>query len=168
MKQQFLRDKQGFSVIEALITSVTLIVVGSIIIYALAAGINGYIATLKRENTFSPLRNALTRIEKDIREVATLKDVHYASRDMFTFKDIHNKLVEFTFNKNAIYLNKRVLVSGISGGRFTYYDSNGKEISEPSVAPNPTDLRFVGIEMQVSGKNPLTLKTVICPRTLRK
>jgi hypothetical protein len=152
-----------------MVTSVAITVVGSIIIYALAAGITTYAASRDREDDFAPMRIAAVRIARDLREIRSPGAVISAAPDRLTYRDTADREVTYQFAGGTLRRNGRTLLSDIAGFEFIYRGRAGERIVPPAVEPNFADLGAVGIQMTAhAGGMKETIETTVCPRMLRE
>ena len=158
----------GFTLIEIIMTVVVLSIVGMVLASAFLAGSQALIQGLDSDKTITPMAAGLSRLEKDSREVRTLKDVTTASSTQFRFLDLDFNDVNYQYSSGTLSRNSNALVTGITSFSFTYKDINETTIATPAVSPNPTDIRYVQVQVTVvSGSISKTMRTTICPRTFR-
>ncbi|MFC2149301.1 hypothetical protein ACFLQ8_01230 [Candidatus Auribacterota bacterium] len=161
-------DNRGFTLIEALITSLTVIIVGIIIIYALASGINRYAKSAKNENTLMSVMLALTRMEKDIRSISAPEDIDTAKSIELAFRDPANRNIVYSYDNRTVFINGYPLVSGVRSFKFIYKDVQGGIIARTAVAPVPADIRCIEVVMETKiGGDDQVFHTAVSPRAFR-
>ncbi len=163
-----MNNTKGFTMIELIITIVVLGILGVAVAYALASGIGVFVNSLDGEKALAPMRMAMGRLQKDMREVRTLKDVATASGAQFRFRDLDYNDVNYQYSGGTLSRNSNALLTGLTSFSFAYTDSAETAIPSPAVSPNPTDIRLIDVQMTcAAGGQSRTMKTTICPRTFR-
>jgi len=162
-------NNRGFSLLEAIVTSVGITVVGSIVIYALAAGITTYAASRDREDDGAPLRIACARLARDLRAVKSPTAVLAATPAHLSCLDADGREVNYQFASGVLRRNGRPVLGDLVHFEFVYRGRTGAAIAAPVLAPNPTDIRSIAVGIAVKpGNMKETVEIAVCPRMLRE
>ncbi|HRZ87221.1 MAG TPA: hypothetical protein P5287_05340 [bacterium] len=163
------KRKEGSSIFDALVTSVAITAVGSVVIYALALGITTFTASRNAGHAFQPVRIAASIMERDIRSIRSDASIECASPQAFSFIAGGGVPVSYRFAGGTLRHNEQTLLQDLAGFRFVYRDAKGTAIDTPRVSPDRSDIRLVTVRLTaVSGDRPETAELTVCPRMLRE
>ena len=167
IEPRIMREKKpaGLTLIEVVMT---IAIVGII-----AAGSTLYIRQVMdlwnfssfRNEAVSPVRIALSRMTRDIRQIGDVTSVYFANSTRLQFDDMNDLNINYYLLNNNLMRNNDTLAVGVSGLNFTYYNLTNQPIVNPKVAPVATDIRLVRIKLSVfSGSLNKTMETQVFPR----
>lgn len=166
---KIMHNNHGFSLLEAIMTSVAITVVGAIVIYALAAGITTYAAARDREDDGAPLRIAAARLARDLREIKSPSAVVTAEPSQLTYLDLRGRAVTYQFAGGTLRRNGQPVLADIVNFQFIYRDRAGAQVAAPAVAPNPSHIRSICAEVTLNpGEMKETIEIAVWPRMLRE
>lgn len=118
-----------------------------------------------RSEAVSPVRIALSRMARDIRQIGDATSVYFANSTRLQFDDMNDLNVIYYLSNNNLMRNNDTLAAGVSGLTFTYYNLTNQPIASPKLAPLATDIRLIRIKLSVSsGSLNKTMETQIFPR----
>ncbi|MCM8800679.1 MAG: prepilin-type N-terminal cleavage/methylation domain-containing protein [Candidatus Omnitrophica bacterium] len=123
-----------------------------------------------RNEVVSEVRLALSRMQREIREVRDSLSISVASVNQFQFTDINENSINFYLSGNNLMRNSYILAGNVTSLKFCYYNFD----NQPSCLPecncsvsNFSDISRIVIEIQVtSGGQTKILRTQVYPRNL--
>ncbi len=181
VKGLFLRlDRKGFTLIEAIVTMVVVLIVGYIVADAVSKGIRAYLITDQRKEALDQSRVALERIVREIRDITVINS---ASATTLCFRQIDDMRVNYIYSAGEISRKENWalctdtgerLASGMSflaeapfndTGIFSYVMIDNSVTQSPAVLSNIKIVK-IGLKSAVSGEI-LSLTSDAYPRNMR-
>ena len=122
-----------------------------------------------RDEVVSASRQALFRMDRDIRRVNNGTSVRVATAAVLNFSDTQGRDINYSFSGRNLTRNAQVLVSGVSAFNFSYLNETNVLIPSPDVFPSQTDIRRVRINMTVESRGQSkTVGIMVYPRNIEQ
>jgi prepilin-type N-terminal cleavage/methylation domain-containing protein len=153
-----IKDKEGFTLIEIVMTLVIMVILFGVGAQILNNTLHSWnIVTLRKEMLLGS-RLSMTRMLYHIRH-ANISKITTFDPAHFVFTDIKNRDINLNLNGTLLQKNGRILADSLQSGtgvHFTYLDSNG------NAATVSTDIRRVKIKLNFQkGNQTLSIESEV-------
>lgn len=156
---------------------VTLIeLVVAIVITGILAGLGGMLVrqvvdswntVSSRSEAAAQMNIALGRMSRQIRSIKDPVSVFIAASDSFKFRRNDGLNITYNVSGSDLLENGVVLSGSVKRLNFTYYNATGAVLPAPDVYPDDTDVRRVGIELEIISRAGNKARSVtVRPRNL--
>lgn len=110
---------------------------------------------------------ALDRALREMREIKDPQGVLTANASTFSFRNASNQVVTYLATGGSLLRNSDLMVEGVTGLTFDYWDKDNQSLSNPIVSPGETDLRQIRMTLTIqSGGISRTVRSRVTPRNL--
>lgn len=157
MKRYF--DQKAFTLIELIIVIVILgiLIAGSTNLISL--GFGSFFTGKDIVNANWQASVALERMARDLRNVATTRDIEIAQTNSIRIKDIFGETITYSVSGGSLLRNSFVLADKINNLSLTYYNANSSLLPQPVTSAN---VRYVVITLTVvSDKTNFNITTAV-------
>ncbi len=154
-------NQRGFSLVELIIVIAILAMLTGITLPLLQTGFNSYFTQRDLSDADWQGRLALSRMARDMRDLATTSNISTATSTQFSFTDNTNTAVSYTLSGTTLQRNGLTLANGVSAMTFSYEDRMG------AVAGTVAAIRYVSITLNITQNNTnFTLQSVVDLRNI--
>jgi prepilin-type N-terminal cleavage/methylation domain-containing protein len=161
------KNAEGLTLIEIVITISIIGIISAGCMLYIRQVIDLWDFTSFRNEVVSPVRIALTRMARDIRQVNDTLSVYFANSTKFQFNDTKGANIVYYLSNSNLMRNNDTLAGGVSSLNLTYYGLTNQPIVNPKVAPLATDILRIKVRINVfSGTLNKTFETQVFPRNL--
>jgi prepilin-type N-terminal cleavage/methylation domain-containing protein len=158
---------KAVTLIELVIVIVVVGIIASASSFYLREVINTWNYLSFRDEVVSVSRQALFRMDRDIRQVNNSSSVFAASGTVLNFTDTQGRSISYTFSGTNVTRNGQVLVSGVKAFNFSYYNRTNGLIASPIVAPGATNICRIRVNMTVESRSQnKTVGISVYPRNI--
>lgn len=168
------KNKNGFTLIELVITMVLIGIVAYVVASSLSTGIRAFFVTDNRKEALDQARTAMERMTREIRNVRSSADISAADATTFTFFDVSGASISFALGGGNITRTSgtpNILATGISNstlasGIFSYTLTTGAVTQTPTPAQRLLIKRIkIDFRATINNEN-VALQSEVWPRNL--
>lgn len=158
-------NKKGFTLLEMLIVTMVLIIVGTIGSIIISEGFKSSFKSLDVIEAAWQNRLVFQRMVNEIGDIRSRSDINIGSSAQFTFTDIYGNTITYARSGNFLQRTLNGVGKNVSNGvtdlNFAYYDTN---LANATLA---TAVRCIKISATVTQNNAgQNFQSVVCPRNL--
>ncbi|TSA10254.1 MAG: prepilin-type N-terminal cleavage/methylation domain-containing protein [Deltaproteobacteria bacterium] len=159
----------GFTLVELIMVIVVIAFLGVTLSMVFKKSADIYSFILGRKEGLQDARQALLQVARDIRQIKDINNILAASESSFQFKipvyQNPDQTITYNFVNNTITRNGSLLADGVASFQFSYYDTDGNQLTEPI---SLLDIWEIQASVSVSkGSETVTLQTRVFPRNLK-
>lgn len=158
----------GVTLVELIMVIVVIAFLGVTLAGIFKKGAESYSFIAVRKGALQDGRQALLQVARDIRQIKDINNILAASESSFQFNipiyQNPDQTITYNFVNNTITRNGSLLADGVASFQFSYYDTNGNQLTDPV---SLLDIWEIQASVSVSkGSETVTLQTRVFPRNL--
>jgi len=158
-----MRGQSGLTLIELTMVMVISSIVAAFISNLIYYEVNTFDVVVNRKEVGQNSRFALQMMSREIRQISSPDSILDASSDSLGFVDITGQHILYRYNNPRIFRNNDILLDGVVGFDFDYYDEDASQLAQPIADLSTIRNVTLALTTQLRGQS-VSSKISVTPR----